>query len=198
MSRFRACCVTQALLGRGGHIEDPDAAGGVLDHGQDIGGGAVEQVDGEEVGGQHRLSLGVQELRPGWPGASGCWWDPGVGQDLPHGRGRHPDAESGEFAVDAPVAPARVLPGQSNDQRSDVVVGGWSARPLVPRFAGPASAEDVTPPAQHGLRRDHETQAGSPSPRDDLDKRREQRPVRPGRLRPGRHLALQDCELVTQ
>jgi len=76
----------------GGHTEDPDAAGGVLDHGQDVGGGAVEQVDGEEVGGQDRLGLGVQELRPGWSSASGCWWDPRVGEYLPHCRGRYPDS----------------------------------------------------------------------------------------------------------
>jgi hypothetical protein len=93
----------------GGHAEDAAAAGGVLDHCQDVGGGAVEQVDGEEVGGQHRLSLGVQELRPGWPGASGCWCDPGVGQDPPHRRGRQPDAEHGELVgLGYRVAPAAV------------------------------------------------------------------------------------------
>jgi len=45
--------------------EDADAPGGVLDHGQDIGLGAIEQVGGEEVARRDRLGLGVQELRPG-------------------------------------------------------------------------------------------------------------------------------------
>jgi hypothetical protein len=62
--------------------EDADAPGRVLDHGQHIGLGAVEQVNREEVAGQDRVGLGAQELRPGrdrsvaargrcrWPGGS--------------------------------------------------------------------------------------------------------------------------------
>jgi hypothetical protein len=50
--------------------EDADAPRRVLDHGQDVGLGAVEQVDREEVACQDRLGLGVQELRPGRPGPS--------------------------------------------------------------------------------------------------------------------------------
>jgi hypothetical protein len=42
--------------------EDADAPGRVLDYGQDIGLGAVEQVDREEVARQDRLGLGAQEL----------------------------------------------------------------------------------------------------------------------------------------
>ncbi len=48
--------------GMGGDAEDADAPGRVLDHGRDIGSGAVEQVDGEEVAGQDRLGLATQEL----------------------------------------------------------------------------------------------------------------------------------------
>jgi hypothetical protein len=44
-----------------GDPEDANAAGRVLDHGQDIGLGAVKQVDREEVAGQDRLGLGAQE-----------------------------------------------------------------------------------------------------------------------------------------
>jgi hypothetical protein len=42
--------------------EDADAPGGVLDGGQDVGRGAVEQVGCEEVTGQDRVGLGAQEL----------------------------------------------------------------------------------------------------------------------------------------
>jgi hypothetical protein len=42
--------------------EDADAPGGVLDGGQDVGLGAVEQVGCEEVTGQDRVGLGAQEL----------------------------------------------------------------------------------------------------------------------------------------
>ena len=48
--------------GMQGDAEDADAPGRVLDHGQDIGLGAVEQVDREEVARQDRLGLGAQEL----------------------------------------------------------------------------------------------------------------------------------------
>jgi hypothetical protein len=45
-----------------GTAEDSDAPGCVLDYGQDVGLGAVEQVDREEVAGQDGLGLGAQEL----------------------------------------------------------------------------------------------------------------------------------------
>jgi hypothetical protein len=45
-----------------GDAEDSDAPGRVLDYGQDVGLGAVEQVDGEEVARQDRLGLRAQEL----------------------------------------------------------------------------------------------------------------------------------------
>jgi hypothetical protein len=64
--------------GMQGDPEDADAPGRVLDHGQDIGLGAVKQVDREEVAGQNRLGLGAQELRPGRPrsaaGRGRCRW----------------------------------------------------------------------------------------------------------------------------
>ena len=68
-----------------GDPEDADAPGRVLDHGQDIGLGAVEQVDREEVAGQDRLGLGAQELRPGRPGPPPGGVDAAGLEDLPHG-----------------------------------------------------------------------------------------------------------------
>jgi hypothetical protein len=56
--------------GMQGDSEDADAPGGVLDHGQDISLGAIEQVSHEEVARQDRLGLGAQELRPGRPGSA--------------------------------------------------------------------------------------------------------------------------------
>src|ERR1035441_9063958 len=58
-----------------GDAEDADAPGRVLDHGQDAGLGAVEQVGAEEVACEDRLGLGALELRPGWPGPSRGWVD---------------------------------------------------------------------------------------------------------------------------
>jgi hypothetical protein len=45
-----------------GDAEDADAPARVLDYGQDVGLGAVEQVDCAEDAGQDRLGLGAQEL----------------------------------------------------------------------------------------------------------------------------------------
>ena len=44
--------------------EDPDAAGAVIDDGQDVDLGAVEQDGGEEVQRQDPWCLGPRELRP--------------------------------------------------------------------------------------------------------------------------------------
>jgi hypothetical protein len=52
--------------------ENPDAPAGVLDHGQDIGLGAIEQVRREEVARQDRLGLGAQEQQPGRPAGRGA------------------------------------------------------------------------------------------------------------------------------
>jgi hypothetical protein len=66
-----ACLLRGPFPGRvQGDPENPDAPGRVLDHGEDVSLGAVEQVDREEVACQDRLGLRTQELRPGWPGPS--------------------------------------------------------------------------------------------------------------------------------
>src|SRR5690349_3066207 len=54
--------------GMQGDPEDADAPGPVLDHGQDIGLGAVEQVDREESRTPGSPRPGAQELWPGRPG----------------------------------------------------------------------------------------------------------------------------------
>jgi hypothetical protein len=66
-----------------GHSGDADAPGGVLDHGQDIGLGAVEQFRCEEVARQDRLGLGTQELRPGKRGSARRRVDSGLLENLP-------------------------------------------------------------------------------------------------------------------
>ncbi len=98
--------------GMQGDPEDADAPGRVLDHGQDIGLGAVEQVGREEVAGQDRLGLGAQELRPGRPGPPRRGVDAAGLQDLPHGRRRDLDSQAGQLAVDPAVSPFGVLAGQ--------------------------------------------------------------------------------------
>jgi hypothetical protein len=47
-----------------GSAKDPDTAGAMLDHGQDMHLRAVEEIGGEEVKRQDPLCLRPQELRP--------------------------------------------------------------------------------------------------------------------------------------
>jgi hypothetical protein len=112
----------------GGGPEDVDAPGGVFDDGQAVHLGAVQQVDGEEVGGDDRFGLGAQELGPGRTGPSRRGVDSGFGEDLPHRRGRNSDAKAGEFSMDSPVSPGRVLPGQAEDKTADVASGDRATR----------------------------------------------------------------------
>jgi len=61
MIRLRACWAVHSPVGVQRDSENLDAPAGVLDHGQDVSLGAVEQIGGEEVACQDRLGLGAQE-----------------------------------------------------------------------------------------------------------------------------------------
>jgi len=98
---------------------DADPPGGVFNDGQAVHLRTVQQVDGEEVGSDDRFGLGAQELCPRRPGPSRRRVDSGPGEDLQHRRGGDPDAHAGEFAVDSPVSPGLVLPGQPENQATD-------------------------------------------------------------------------------
>ena len=91
----------------GGDAEDVDAAGGVLDDEERVEPVQGDRVEVEQVAGQDRLGLRAEELRPGRTGPSRRGIDPGRVQDLPDGGGADLVAESGEFAVDAPIPPGR-------------------------------------------------------------------------------------------
>jgi hypothetical protein len=88
---------------------DADAPRRVPDHGEDVGLGAVEQVNAEEVAGQDRLCLGAQELRPGRSGPSRRWVDAVGPEDLPYGRRRDVDSQAGQLAVNPAVSPFREM-----------------------------------------------------------------------------------------
>ena len=115
-----------------GGTQDPDPAGAMLDYGKDIGLRAVEQAGGEEIQRQDPLRLGPQELRPARsiPARSGV--NPGALKDLPHRRRSNRYSQSGQLAVDPPVPPGLVLPGQPQHHRPDL--------PLRGRAPGPAPA----------------------------------------------------------
>src|SRR5258708_34842669 len=100
----------------------------MLDDRQDVQTGAAQGDGLEEVAGEQCIGLGAEEAGPGGSGALGCRVDPGLVQDFPHGGGSDLDTEDEEFAVDAPVAPARSLSCQSQYQQADGAHGARTAR----------------------------------------------------------------------
>jgi hypothetical protein len=115
--------------GRGGVrgcAEDPDAAGGVLDDGQDE--QAVQGRGLEEFAGEQCTGPGAEEAGPSGGGAVGRGVDPGVAEDLPYGGGGDFDAEDEQFAVDTGVAPPGILAGQAQHQHADGPYGAWPSR----------------------------------------------------------------------
>ena len=105
-------------------------------------------VHAEEIGGEHRGGLRVQELPPGRVGASlRC------GRDLqrlehPADRGRaDPVAEFQQFALDPLVSPAVVVGGEPLDQSGDL---GADWRPSCAMQVGPVAGDQAAVPAQDG------------------------------------------------
>ena len=92
---------------------------GVVGSRSGCGPGPGERDCFEEVAGQQDLRLGAEELGPGARCALRCGIDARVSEDLSHGRGGNLQAEDKEFAVDAAVAPARVLLRQAQNQDPD-------------------------------------------------------------------------------
>ena len=88
-----------------GGAENPDAAGAMLDCGQDVDLRAVEEIGGEEVQCQDplRLRLRSQELGLARSLPAGRGIDAGVLEDLPDRGRRHRDAEPGQLALNALV-----------------------------------------------------------------------------------------------
>jgi hypothetical protein len=93
----------------GGDPGEVYAAAAVFDHEQDVEATEEDGVDVGEVDRENRLSLGGEELSPGRCRAQGSGVDAGVLQDLPDGGGGNVMAEADELAVDAAVAPGRIL-----------------------------------------------------------------------------------------
>ena len=67
----------------------------------------------------------------------------------------------------------------------------------VAGFRGPAAGEDVTVPAQDGLRCHDQTQSSTVRSGNDVEQERDQCPISPAHLRSRVDLALQNGELVT-
>jgi hypothetical protein len=132
-------------------------------------------ADVEEVHGQHRGGLGVQELAPTGVGVPRRRrWDPAVLEDPADGRSADSVAELEQLALDPAVAPSRILPRHPLHQRSDDVVDRRASGSVR---VGPLLAHQAAVPAQDRARGDQAmaTQARRQSP----DEGGLHRPVRP-------------------
>jgi hypothetical protein len=134
----------------GGDPGDVYAAAAVLDHQQDVEAAEEDGVDVGEVDREDRVGLRGEELSPGRAGASWSGVDPRVLQDRPYGGGGNPVAESDQFALNASVAPVRVLVGHPQHQGAEGLWGGWTAG--LSSWVGPAAGDEVGVPAQQGSR----------------------------------------------
>ena len=119
----------------GGDPGEVDAAGVDLDEEQHVEAAQQHGVDGEEVRRDHGAGLGADERRPRRARPLRGRVPSGVAEDPPHRRRRDPMAELGEFAVDAPVTPRRVLRVQPQDQPADLRAR-WAADPCVESAVG--------------------------------------------------------------
>jgi len=79
------------------------------------------------------------------PSTAWCWINTSALQDAPHGAGPDLIAEAAELAVDAAVAPSRVLLGHPQDQLAEL---GRHGRTATPVWVGPAAPDQIPMPAQ--------------------------------------------------
>jgi len=147
----------------------------------------VKQVARHDPGG-----LLAQERLPGGAGPPRCRVEVVAAEGGADCGCRDLGAEPSQLALDALVAPPRVLPGEADNQLLHLLIQWWSAYPV---WIGPHAGDQPPMPAQQGLGLDEEARPVSPG--QDAADRSEQCPV--GRFEPGAcDLAAEHGELVTQ
>jgi hypothetical protein len=118
----------------------------------------------------------------------------GRSEQGPYRRRACPEAELPQLALDPDAAPARVLPGEAEDEGAELRIDRRPARATGPAI-GPLPAYELAVPSEQRRRGDEE---GDPSiTRDCPAGRREQDPVNGLELRSARR-PLQHPELVAQ
>jgi hypothetical protein len=123
--------------GVGGHASQVDAARTVLDEEQHVHAAQEHGAGVEEVRSEDRLGLPGRERPPGLPGSPGRGIDTCLFEDLPYRRWGELVAHACQLAMDAPVAPARVVPRHLQCQHAQGPRGSWVSRA---RGAGTSSA----------------------------------------------------------
>jgi hypothetical protein len=183
------------------HAQDADAAGGVLDDGEDVQACPDQRHRFDQVGGKQRLGLGAEEVCPGGGGPVGCGIDSGLAQAFPErgwGQGDR-DPERQEFAVHSPISPAGVLAGQAQHQGADRPQRAGSAAAAGPGHRGVATGEQVAVPPEDRVGSDQQPQPPECRPGQRVQQRGQPRPI--GRCEPDLppvELTLHHGELMTQ
>ena len=126
------------------------AAGAVLDEKGDVQSAQEHGVDVEEIRCQDRLRLGIQERPPGLPGPPGRGIDARILENLPHRGRRELVPQASHLAVNAPVAPARIVPRHLKHQCPQGRRSPGPAR--YPARVDPVPPDEVSVPAQQGAR----------------------------------------------
>src|SRR5664280_3167190 len=103
------------VRGRGTQVDPPAAE---LDEHQDVQRAEPGGLDGEEVAGHDPARLRPEELAPGWASAPWGGTESRSSEQGPDRRRADADPELAELALDPDAAPARILPGQPDDERT--------------------------------------------------------------------------------
>lgn len=138
-----------------GHPSDVQAPRAVFEEGQRVQPSAECGVDVEEVCSDDAFGLGGEELVPGWAGAVRGRGDARSVDDLPYRRGGDLVPEPRQLALDPPVAPPRILAGESKHEVFDCRSSGWPTGAPA-RAVVPLRSDESAMPAEQGTRGDRE------------------------------------------
>ena len=109
---------------------DPPAA--ELDEREDVERAEPGGLDAEEVAGDDAIGLGPEELGPGRARAPWGGTESGRPEQGADRRRSDAEAELAKLTLDPDAAPAGVLPGEAEDERTDFRVDGRRpGRPLL-------------------------------------------------------------------
>jgi hypothetical protein len=157
VARYLGAPAPREMAGDAGEVH---ASGGVFDEEQDVELAEPDGVDDEGVTGDDPAGLRGEELGPGRSGASRGGIDAVALQDRPDSGRSEAVAEAGEFAVDAPVAPRRVLGGEPHDEVFSVTHDAgpaWTSLRIDPSGGGEAAV-----PGQQRVGREDESVTDPP------------------------------------
>jgi hypothetical protein len=124
MRRLRAAGMVQAAVGWAVTPRIWNPSGANFHDEQDVESAQGDGVEGEEIGGQQAGGLSAQEAPPAGVRTTRCGAYAGGGED-PADRARAQTvSEPGEFTLDSPVTPGRILVCQAPHQVTDLLTEG--------------------------------------------------------------------------